>query len=419
MSPDRVTENMKPTIDIYTGSPIEIESERSFLADLREALLARGESALIFANFFPEPSPSQVDFLVIARSCACHVELKNFSASVQGGVNGSWKLRQPHGGPEHLEAKNPYRQALACKYAISDVMHRLAKKGIVPNLPRGDKFYKHIESVVCIYPRLLPGSHVPSDHLVRTLGYPELIEFLVTQKRAPAWTQDHWLEVAMNLGLAHEENPNEAIEPDLVAARDAVAHYRQRFIEACRSDLHELVGTSVTTGECCTKSNEILDLLQRGVHAQLVGPSGFGKTHFVRHAAMKMAAAGGIPLIVAAGRYDGRLSILLDRSVACFHPNTAMHLLDSATKANCPVAIIIDGFNTCPSKIQARLLEDLQAFYLRRPVPILFTSQQEIVLTECLTGVSIRFAPLFVGREAGGDCLVPRSHRTDGQGRTV
>ena len=47
---------MKPTIDLFIGSPIELESEKDFLGKLSAELLARGQPALIFANFFRDSS---------------------------------------------------------------------------------------------------------------------------------------------------------------------------------------------------------------------------------------------------------------------------------------------------------------------------------------------------------------------------
>ena len=47
-----MAEDMKPTIEIYVGSPLTIESEKQFLQHLSSDLVDRGESAVILANFF-------------------------------------------------------------------------------------------------------------------------------------------------------------------------------------------------------------------------------------------------------------------------------------------------------------------------------------------------------------------------------
>src|SRR2546426_12823175 len=111
---------MKPAIDLYWGAPIDVESEQLFLGKLSTDLLAQQQSALVFANFFPQRKPLQIDFLVVTAQCACHLELKNLTAPVVGKINGPWSLRMPDGSLSPLEAKNPYCQALDGKFSISD-----------------------------------------------------------------------------------------------------------------------------------------------------------------------------------------------------------------------------------------------------------------------------------------------------------
>src|SRR4051794_13391139 len=120
--------SMNTTIDVYFGSPLEIDSEKAFLARLKEDLSCCGESALILANFFPPKNPHQIDFLVVTSRCACHVELKTLTAPVTGGLNGRWSLTRPNGSQSPLDAKNPYRQALDCKHAVSDELHAFERR---------------------------------------------------------------------------------------------------------------------------------------------------------------------------------------------------------------------------------------------------------------------------------------------------
>src|SRR5262245_33345270 len=115
---------MKNTTDIFYGSPIEIPSEKAFFENLRKDLHDRGESALILCNFFTPGVLAQIDFFVVTSKRAVHVELKNLTLPVVGGVNGSWALKQPNGGMLQLNVKNPYRQTLDAKYAISDELKK-------------------------------------------------------------------------------------------------------------------------------------------------------------------------------------------------------------------------------------------------------------------------------------------------------
>src|SRR5206468_5712095 len=139
-------------------------------------LVALGAPSLILANFFPPRNPHQIDFLVITPQGVCHVELKKLTAPVRGGINGPWWLLMPDGSRRRLDAKNPYRQASDGKFAISDEMHAFASNDLsIPSPVGGRKFYSLLESVVCIFPEMLPGSSVYQDHKVRVLGYRDFL----------------------------------------------------------------------------------------------------------------------------------------------------------------------------------------------------------------------------------------------------
>jgi hypothetical protein len=235
---------MKPTIDLYCGSPIEIESEKLFFGKLSADLIARGQPALIFANFFPRRNPHQIDFLVVTACCACHIELKKLTAPVIGSINGPWSLKMPDNSLSPLEPKNPYRQALDGKFAISDEMHVFVAAD--PTIPRpavGGKFYKRLESVVCVYPELLPGSSVYQDHKVRICGYPDLLALLSKQQTKPAWTREHWLAFAMHLGLVRVEEADDRTAPELKAAQQAVGDYQRSFRSFYNRELPAAVPT--------------------------------------------------------------------------------------------------------------------------------------------------------------------------------
>ena len=96
---------MKPTIDLFIGAPIDIDSEQLFLAQLSADFAAHGQSALILANFFTIKNPHQIDFLVVTGGCACHVELKKLTCPVVGGFNGLWHRMLPNNSRVPLEAK--------------------------------------------------------------------------------------------------------------------------------------------------------------------------------------------------------------------------------------------------------------------------------------------------------------------------
>jgi hypothetical protein len=385
---------MKTPIDTFCGSPLEIESEIEFYDALLAAFQARGQSALVCANFQTPRNPHQIDFLVITENCACHVELKNLTAPVIGGTNGPWELILPNGDRTRLEtAKNPYRQALDAKFAISDAMHDLAI--LDPSLPQpsnGNRYYKTFESVVCVYPKLLPGSDVPSDFKVRTSSFDDLIELLCKKPaRRPLWCREHWLQFAMFLRLLRKED-GDSSERTTREHRRLVDEYRQRCEAFFSRDLPTLVPTTVT---CCgdsLQSTSLLDILDRRQHAKLIGESGTGKSLLARHLVIAATRSGDLVIFAQARHFDSRLSSLLTRSIAHLHPGTAIELIEAAAKTGVNVSLILDGINECPHNLRDTLVADVAAFALRWPVPIIVTSQRSDQIPSDLTGKEYEFS---------------------------
>jgi hypothetical protein len=387
---------MNTKIDLFVGAPIEYESERRFLRRLRADLESRGEDAIIFANMLlPKRNPlRQVDFLLILRHCVCHIEHKNLTSPVVGAFNGYWSILQPDGSPKSLEA-NPYRQALDCKYSISDEMLDFAagRKGL-PKLASGEKYFSQIESVVCISPSLLPGSKTPDDRKVHVKGYPEFLQFVTSVRRSPGWTRDDWIAFAVELGLVHQADCGAESICRLMDSQAIVDGYCRRFQEFYRNGLPPLVSSRVEHGGETKRSEAILGFLELGQHGQLIGGSGMGKSHHALHMALAALDAGRIAIVARARDYSGRLSSLLDRSIAHLCAQSAMRFVEHAKKLERPLVLVLDGFNECPAQLKQELLKNLQAFYLRFAIPVFVTSQEEIALPKELTGAVLRLCDL-------------------------
>lgn len=387
---------MNTTIEVYFGAPIEIESERKFLSSLCADLKARGLNAVILANFqLPAHKPiHQIDFLVILDREVCHVELKNWTAPVSGKANGLWHLQLPDGSKKSVHG-NPYRQSLECKYAISDQMHLAANRVDTLSAPqRGEKFYRQFDSVVCVYPGLMPGSDVPSDNRVRVLGYPGLLEQLTTRDCRPSWSRQDWTTFAMELGLVREEEFSEPASHSEVRRRELVESYIERFRDYYSPMVADLVLTTIDVNGEKKKSTELTDLLTIGKHAQLIGPSGSGKTIHVQTMALDAITKGRVPVIVRAIDYKGRLSNLLNRSVAHLCPRTANEFIGAVRHLGKPLTLVVDGYNECPAQHRNRLIQDLQAVYLRWELPIVITTQEQLSLPTNLTGDTIHLCDL-------------------------
>ena len=206
--------NTNDTIELFIGSPLDIESEEVFLKRLIADLQKAHINATIFANFITREPHRQIDFFIATKTNAYHVELKTITAPIFGDTNGRWRIKLENGDYKSLGSQNPYRQALDCKYALSNAMDNLAKNSAnVPRSPNSKPFFKHIKSTVCVYPKLKLNSKVPSDFKVSTLGYPEFFRHLVKDKSSINWKKENWHELAMTLGLVRVRDINEITAP--------------------------------------------------------------------------------------------------------------------------------------------------------------------------------------------------------------
>ena len=54
--------------------------------------------------------------------------------------------------------------------------------------------------------------------------------------------------------------------------------------------------------------------------------------------------------------------------------------IQHAAKLERPLLLVINGFNECPAEHKEELVKNLEALYLRWPIPIFLTSQHEVAL---------------------------------------
>ena len=186
---------MAIAIDVYIGSSLEQQSERSFLNRICDDLRKANCAAIILANFYPPTYPRQIDFLVVTERCAGLIELKAFNQPVEGGINGEWGLVLPDGSRKKLHVPNPHEQVVQCKFALSDEVRKLSGKDPDQWLILGNNpLYKAIEGMVCIYPEIPIGSTVTQgDFRAKVVGYQDCLKILsVTGSRSPNWDMKQW-----------------------------------------------------------------------------------------------------------------------------------------------------------------------------------------------------------------------------------
>lgn len=269
-----------PQVHVFLGSPFVHASEQTFLTQLRRDLEHRGVGARIFANFnAPGRSQRQIDFVIVTDARCTHVELKSANQAVPlcGPLNGPWQQIPVGGSPRSLES-NYSRQAIEGTYAVGDAMREVARSGDAPDQT---PFPKHIDTVVCVTPRVPPDSQITCRDHVSVVGYDELLARLIEPGPYPAgWEADHWDVFTRHLGVYHEEEDvPEARQRRTEAA--AVSDYLERFRFHQSVDLHELVPLALTLDGEPSGEVQLADLLQRHGKVVLLGCSGAGKTHLI------------------------------------------------------------------------------------------------------------------------------------------
>lgn len=372
-------------VQIFWGDEPHVQSERDFLAQVEGDLLASGLEAVILVNFFTRSGSRQVDFLIATNTHVCHVELKNYEHALEGSPNGPWRSRRADGTTEVIDRQNPYHQALGGKMALSDDMASLARRDTgIPRPVAGRRFFTQFDSVVCVFPRLADGSEVPSDYKVQTLGYSEFFAFLASPGRHPGWSALHWEAFIRDLELVNTARWGSEVEHQTAA--DALASgYRERFDGFHRSGLHELVPLPVLHDGAAVPPAGLPGLIEAVGHLQVIGPSGCGKSHLLKHSLLGMGERV-LPIIVDAGMYEGRLSPLIERSVARFTTGGARALLRAAAINGLGVLLAVDGFNECPERFREALAGDMSAFCLQTGAKTIVTTQAKVSLPPGLTG---------------------------------
>ena len=373
----------KQTVQVFLGDHIEDDDERRVLNRLRADLSRLGIPARIYANFMTEAKQQrQVDLLVVTADRCAHVEVKNFALDLPliGAVNGPWRQVLPDGQQRQL-GRNPFRQALGATHAISDVMRALALRGEVP----GDApFYQYLDTVICLCPRIPAGSELGRSKYVDVIGYDQLVDRLAAPGPLPPWKDSHWDAFAryQSLYLDSPESPEEQARRASLAV---VADYRRRFTAGQHPGLHELISVAGRVDGTIDgiPLDAIVGAAEAGGTVTVTGPSGGGKTHVARHAALTLTGRGQLPIWVRCSEYaQDRFSVLLARATAPYAVEQPLELIRRASDAGAAPVLILDGLNELPAGLAHELLEKLRALRLRVPCGVVITSADQVSLPD-------------------------------------
>jgi hypothetical protein len=379
----------EPLVEIFLGDIIEDRGELRVLNRLRGDLERRGIAACVFANFVATGAQlRQIDLLVSTRARLVHAELKVIAPELPlvGRVNGRWQQVLPDGQRREFD-RNFYWQAHQGTYAISDAVRTLVQQRQVPD---ARPFYRHIDTVVCLYPVIPAGSQLEPYAHVDVVGYDDLLVRLTVSGPCPPWTKPHWEAFARGLGVFREVQES-AAEQTRRADAAVVADYRRFFRSVHSVGLHELVAVPAEgDGRRIPQPDVVGPAADQGT-VVVLGPSGIGKTHATRHAAISLTDDGHVVVWLRCAEYEpGRFGVLLARAVAPFTTEPALEFLRKAVDTGSSLVVVLDGFNECPSELRPQLLEQLGALRLRVPLGLVITSSVPPDLPAPLAATTVR-----------------------------
>ena len=358
-----------PAVDIYIGSLVEYESERSMLREVVRFLATDGRQAVIFANF--EVGSRQIDLLVASDDVALVIEAKGFTRPVRGGENGDWQLHLASG--RWKDIRNPYQQVLNATLAVKNAVADFAGTGA-----------PYIDAVLVFSPAIPFGSQAfEGNHKVSVTGLNGLQEELRKQ-RPSALSVDRWREFAECLGLRRAASVCAACDHKLKESENRLRQYRAMFCSTYwKGDA--LVPFSCRLDGKTISSDEVAHLvLERGGGLLLQGPSGCGKSILAKASGKAFNDLGGVTINIQGKEFVGRIKDMVDREAALLGAQSGAQLLKDTSRLGQPILFIVDGYNECPENLQEQLTRGMAALAGRYRGGLLVTSKVAIVRGDLL-----------------------------------
>ena len=372
---------MKPTVEIYTSGPVS-GAEAAALTGLIEALSGRSEPALILSNFTCGKTKRQVDILVVTPSHAAHLELKHFIGPIEGKDTGGWyylmggnRVRIPS------QDGSPLEQATQTKYAISDEMEEFAGKNSDVPPPGAGKYYKQLNSAVCVYPRIPRGSVLTrGDHKVRVWSFENCLTLLAAERARNPWPIEVWRRFAA-----------EHLRLDRVALQAAIS-----------SEVYEaLIQLDALRSKQAASFAKIVDgtiglgpELPADEHLLILGRKGIGKTILACRLGQQGHEQGKLCLYLRGMHYQGDFGKLLSRAMAPFSPCSVKDLVQTAETCAVPLVVLLDGVDQVADKFRDELLEGVAAFFERHPCTVIITSSVPVMIPVNIRGSTVQLPEL-------------------------
>jgi len=356
------------------GAPM-VRAEALVLRQLYQDLT--NTDALLMANF--EVNHRQIDFLVVTERYAAIIELKCFRGPVFGDINGDWLLEDCAQQKKPYSGGNPWQQALAQKFALSDKMAEFQANGASIPKPLARTFYSEFDAFVCIHPQIDLRSQVTTgDFKVKVQPYSDVVQAVKVETKSCSWNKSHWRDFAGNCLHLKSATLEEATDSRVGRSESLLSDYRGRFKEFMGHNLPPLLPGSTDASHGAA----LISRLRRPQNQLLVGASGSAKSFHLRHLMVELSQnSSEVPIVVYPKSYrGGPVWPLLQQCAAPFLKGKLSELLDSIALTGHSTVLFIDALNECPAQHLAEFLRGVQAFVLQHQARILSASQLEVDL---------------------------------------
>ncbi|HFD3767542.1 TPA: hypothetical protein ACF3UW_003073 [Pseudomonas aeruginosa] len=322
-----------------------------------------GETATVMVNI--NLKGRQLDLVVGTDRLTLVLEAKASTVPLSGTTNGPWSARTRSG--HSRTTGNAYAQALGEKNALCNALRDFLGK--VEGFP---------DAHVVFVPELAAGSQLSFDFKV-TYGGIDGLAAQLARRSELCCTSDQWRAFAVRHSLEQVFDLASAMDPRSLDAQRTLARYIAAFTATYGSTAAEYKADFYDVdGELVGLPFLEHLMLQTRVDLLIQGPSGCGKSLLSLVLANRLCTKDVIPVIVEGKLFEGQLGLALDREASLLDVPSAKKLLAAARTLSRPVAIIVDGYNECPSGQRFKLIRALRAASIKYDAAIVVSSQIEI-----------------------------------------
>lgn len=180
---------------------------------------------------------------------------------------------------------------------------------------------------------------------------------------------------------------------DTADAAELLDGYVHSFRAFHSADLPALIPTPIRLDGAAAVTSELLEAGPTE-HLVVTGVSGGGKSHLLRHMAVRAADQGALPVFARASLFSGNVEQLLDRAVAPFQNASYDALRRAAATAGLRLWIIVDALNDCPPMLRDLLRESLLALARKVDHVVCISSTDDPHLATSLVARAVEFTAL-------------------------